>query len=85
MLLTLQIPMILVYLLDHASTNWILKKGVVNHHPAIDSQFGLWAYPTRFDIDQQRNLWLVDIETNGNYLASEIWKSSDDGDPWNQV
>ena len=74
-----------IYLFVHATSSWILKKGVVNRHADISSGFDLWAYPTSFDSDQLGNLWLVDMEANGNYLASGIWKSSDDGETWDRV
>ena len=74
-----------VYVFDAASSTWSLKKGVVNHHPDIGASYDLWAYPTSFDIDSQGNMWLVDIETNWNYLASGVWKSADDGETWDRV
>ena len=100
-----------IYMFDHASSSWTLKKGIVNHHSDIAARFGemfieillphhptffisshmfvpptgLWAYPTSFDLDQSGNMWLVDIETNGNYLASGVWKSSDDGVNWDRL
>ena len=74
-----------VYELDTATSTWIHKRGVVNRHPDIEQRFDLWAYPTSFDVDANGNMWLTDMETNWNYLASGIWKSSDDGDTWNRV
>jgi len=74
-----------IYLFDHSSSSWSLKKGTVNHHPSIGAEFGLWAYPTSFDVDQYGNLWLADIETNWNYLASGIWKSTDNGETFNRI
>ena len=66
-------------------TQWIHKRGVVNRHQDIANSMDLWAYPTSFDVGQDGNLWLVDMETNGNYLASGIWKSSDDGGVWDRM
>ena len=73
-----------VYLFDQASSSWSMKKVTVNRHPDIGASNGLWAYPTSFDVCANGNLWLVDMETNGNYLASGVWKSVN-GDTWDRV
>lgn len=74
-----------IYEFDHLNSSWRHKRGIINRHSSIDESYYLWAYATSFDIDQSRNLWLADIEANGNYLASGIWKSTDDGDTWDRM
>ena len=74
-----------IYEFDPSSLSWSIKKGTVVRHPDIAAPYNLWDYPTSFDIDANGNMFLVDLETNGNYLASGIWKSADDGNTWNRV
>ena len=74
-----------VYEYNKASSSWSIKKETVVHPPNVGSSYNLWDYPTSFDIDSSGNMFLTDLETNGNYLASGIWKSSDDGVTWNRV
>lgn len=74
-----------LYQFDHSTSSWTLKKGVVNRPAEVSSTYDLWAYPTSFDVDELGNMWLVDIEANGNYLASGVWGSFDDGETWDRV
>ena len=74
-----------VYQYDKVNSSWDIKKGTVIRHPDIGASYNIWDFPTSFDIDLSGNMFLTDLETNGNYLASGIWKSSDDGATWNRM
>ena len=74
-----------VYEWAQDSSSWTIKKGTVNRHSDISATYNLLDYPTSFDVCSDGSLYLVDIEANGNYLASGIWRSSDDGDTWDRV
>jgi hypothetical protein len=73
-----------IYEWDDSISNWIHKKTTVVQPPNVGPTYDIWAYPTGFEIDNNGNMWLIDMETNGNYLASGIWKSID-GETWNRL
>ena len=75
-----------IYEWDEDNTSWSLKRTTVVRPSNVESRYDLWAYPTGFDIDEESGtMWLIDMETNWNYLASGVWKSTDDGMTWNRV
>jgi len=73
-----------IYEWDEINSTWIHKRTSVVHPSNVGSNYDLWAYPTGFEIENNGNMWLIDMETNGNYLASGIWKCID-GETWNRV
>ena len=71
---------------DESNTKWIHHRGTVHHPPEVEDRFSLWAYPTSFDVDPRSGtMWLVDMEANSDYLASGIWRSTDEGQNWFRV
>lgn len=73
-----------IYEWDEINSRWIAKRTTVVRPSNVESRFDLWAYPIGFDIDEAGNMWLIDMETNWNYLASGVWKSTD-GSTWNRM
>ena len=59
-----------VYIFDQSSSSWSLKKGTVNRPSNVGASYDLWAYPTSFDVNEDGDFYLVDIETNWNYCES---------------
>ncbi len=59
---------------------WILLRGTVY---AVTPNYLPWYYPTTFAIDFENNIfYLGDIENNGQWLATGIWRSDDEGKNW---
>jgi photosystem II stability/assembly factor-like uncharacterized protein len=77
-----------IYFLDveHNSTTWVLLRGMVHRPGDVDPQYDLWWYPTAFAIDfnDPNTLWLADMEKQGSWLATGIWKSTDRGLNWHR-
>lgn len=74
-----------IYQWDESNSRWLTQRATVLRPSNVESRFDLWAYPTGFDIDVAGNMWLIDMETNFNYLASGVWKSSDGGSTWTRM
>ena len=75
-----------MYVLDETTLSWKKLRGTVAHPPEVGSQFTMLVYPTSFDVDPiTGTLWMVDYNANLNYLASGIWRSTDNGDNWTRL
>ncbi len=76
-----------IYFLDvaHGATTWVLLRGTV-HHPDGVGNYQMWWYPTAFAIDftDPNTLWLADMEKQGSWLATGIWKTTDRGQNWHR-
>lgn len=80
-----------IYFLDvnAAGSKWELLRAKV--HPASDmpSTYKLWWYPTSFAVDFTRPardvLYLTDMETQGEWLGSGVWKTTDRGANWHRA
>jgi photosystem II stability/assembly factor-like uncharacterized protein len=73
---------------ENNSDTWVHLRGTVYHPNDVYSGYQLWWYPTAFAIDFESDhdvLWLVDYESNGAWLASGVWKSTDRGNSWNRL
>lgn len=79
-----------IYYLDASKPNssWVLLRKNVRPYPEMPSNYKLWWYPTAFAVDWSRPLrdvlWLVDVESQGEWLGSGVWKSVDGGRNWDR-
>lgn len=79
-----------IYRLKNGSNKWVLLRGKINRPSEISSneKFDPWLFPTAFAVDfysENKTLYLADVEKEGRWLHSGVWKSSDDGRTWNRV
>lgn len=76
-------------LLPGPESRWELLRSTVVRPSGVDLKNKLWLFPSAFSIDFSRPnrdvLWLTDIENQGSWLASGIWKSTDSGRTWNRM
>lgn len=80
-----------IYLLDiaHHAKEWQLLRGKVNTPVNGDSRIQRWWFPTAFAVDFSRPkrdvLWLADMECQGAWLGSGVWKSTNSGATWDRL
>eukprot|EP00754_Rhynchopus_humris_P010193 Rhum_TRINITY_DN14126_c0_g1::Rhum_TRINITY_DN14126_c0_g1_i1::g.69891::m.69891 len=65
---------------------WRSHRGVVNRPPGTSAENSLWDYPTSFALDPATGqpAYVTDIEVNGNYMASGIWRRSAETSEWDR-
>jgi len=76
-------------LMPTAKSRWELLRGTVVRPKEVDPKYKLWLFPSAFAVDFTRPnrdvLWLTDIENQGAWLATGVWKSTDTGRTWNRM
>lgn len=81
-----------IYRCAWGSSTWSLLRTTVNR-PSGTGSYTLWYYPVAFAIDYTSTrtsgvpstMWMADIETNGTWMTSGIWKSTNAGVTWNRM
>ncbi len=77
-----------IYFLDVAngSLKWQLLRQTVKRPEGVSADVKFWWFPSAFAVDfrdpKRETLWLTDIESQGAWLASGVWKSEDRGVTW---
>ena len=74
-----------VYRKAFGEEGWTLLRGKVHYPPDAPEGYDLWVYPVHFDIDfSTGTLFLVDMESPGQWLTTGVWKSEDMGKNWHR-
>lgn len=79
-----------IYKLNKEENRWELLRGNIQKPVELTEEFEFtpWFFPICFAIDflsPEKTMYLGDVEKEGRFLHSGIWKSEDQGKNWSRV